>query len=67
MFAIGEKIKDDEQLRIIWQEMEILNACVLSDWEDDGSPIQYDEKWNMKYKKDAESLVAKLIEILEVS
>ncbi len=48
---------------IIWNDMELINACALSEWEDCGRPSNnfFDHIWINKYKKDASILIDKLI------
>ncbi|WP_409526353.1 hypothetical protein [Nitrincola sp. MINF-07-Sa-05] len=44
-----------------WFEMEIVNGVALGEWEDDGRPLIWMEKWNAKYKEDALEVIHDLL------
>jgi len=48
---------------IIWNDMELINACALSEWEECGRPSNnlFNRIWDNKYKKDASILIDKLV------
>jgi len=48
----------------IWFELEILNACVLNDWEENGKPNNFDDIWNTKYRTDAVELIHEFTDFL---
>ena len=56
--AYSEKISD------CWEQLEILNASALDDWEQVGKPIIWKE-WNNKYKHSAIDLSRKLFYEIE--
>ncbi|WP_189530917.1 hypothetical protein [Paludibacterium paludis] len=49
----------------VWFTMEIVNANALSEWEDDGRPVQWSERWIAEFQDDAIDLVGNLIDLLE--
>ncbi|XBS69616.1 hypothetical protein ABK905_25360 [Acerihabitans sp. KWT182] len=49
----------------IWFELEIINASALSDWEDEGRPVDWKNYWESHYKQDSTELVNKLIAVLK--
>lgn len=64
-----EFILNDKNLKIInkdkykdcWNEMEILNAIALAEWEDDGKPLSWEEKWKAIYQNDAKNLITNFL------
>ena len=48
-----------------WFELEMVNAVALADWEDDGRPAHWDDKWEKKYKMDASEVVDELVRLIE--
>lgn len=51
----------------LWfDELEIVNACALSDWEACGRPNNWDVEWKRKFFFDAEKGVEKFLNDLEV-
>lgn len=52
-------------MKEIWFEMEIVNANALSEWEGDGKPAQWRERWLAEFQEDAIDLVGKLIDLFE--
>lgn len=49
-----------------WFEMEIVNALALDEWESDGRPHEWSEKWGVKYRADAEETVKDLLKVLNL-
>jgi hypothetical protein len=43
--------------RSAWFELEIVNATALDEWEADGRPSDWNEKWTNKFLKDAAETV----------
>lgn len=50
----------------IWDEMEIINACALAEWEECGKPKNeiFTEIWIEKYQNEATILVNKMMNFL---
>lgn len=48
-----------------WFELEIVNAVALEEWESDGRPAHWEEKWASKYKGDATEVVHELLMVVE--
>lgn len=48
----------------IWFEMEIVNAIALSEWEEEGRPQQWSDRWRSDFRNDAQELIGDLIELL---
>ncbi|MCK2109366.1 MULTISPECIES: hypothetical protein [Pseudomonas] len=44
----------------IWFEMEIVNALALAEWEEQGSPLAWHERWCEGYQADAQALLSEL-------
>jgi hypothetical protein len=53
------------QYKIAWFELEIINSVALEDWESDGRPRSWNEKWNEKYKREAADAIRLLLEAVE--
>ncbi len=51
--------------RKAWFELEIVNAVALEEWEVDGRPRNWAEKWEAKYKRDASEVVHELLKVVE--
>lgn len=49
----------------LWNDLEVLNACALNDWEEQGKPKDFNNVWNKKYKEDATKLIEKVIDLLQ--
>ncbi|MBR2410786.1 MAG: hypothetical protein IKB08_03580 [Clostridia bacterium] len=49
----------------IWQEMEEINACALSEWEDTSYFSDFSSIWQSKYKKSVETVINKLLSFIE--
>ncbi|KPN70591.1 hypothetical protein AKG09_11310 [Neisseria sp. 83E34] len=58
---------DIDKYKNCWNELEILNSLALSDWEDDGKPINWSKKWEKYYEKDAKDLISNLLNILHMN
>lgn len=43
-----------------WFEVEIVNAVALADWEADGRPVSWDDKWRKLYQSSAADAVTVL-------
>ncbi|AUO04151.1 TPA: hypothetical protein ACXJQO_003497 [Serratia marcescens] len=54
----------DNYLRI-WFELEIINALALSEWEDEGRPVDWKTQWESSYKEDASELMNELMKMLK--
>lgn len=48
----------------VWFELEIVNALALSEWESDGSPLDWKKRWESEYKQEASELVNQLLDML---
>lgn len=48
-----------------WFDLEIINAVALNDWESEGRPKDWSEKWNEKYKKDAANVIQELLNVVD--
>ena len=46
-----------------WFEVEVVNAVALADWEADGRPVSWGDKWRKLYQSSAAEAVA----VLEVA
>ena len=66
LFVEDENVLEEQKKLILhlWEEMEILNACVLSDWEDDNQPDEYTLKWGESYQEDAKKLIKQVTDVL---
>lgn len=53
LFADSKNAEALEPYRSAWLELEIVNATALEEWESDGRPEKWDEKWSQKYKGEA--------------
>lgn len=49
-----------------WFEMEIVNSVALEEWESDGRPPEWNEKWSAKYRPDAEETIRELLKVLDL-
>ena len=49
----------------VWFELEILNALALSQWEEDGCPVNWKAQWDSDYKHDAAHLTKTLLNLLQ--
>ncbi|MDH6163322.1 hypothetical protein M2354_002977 [Leclercia adecarboxylata] len=49
----------------VWFELEILNALALSQWEEDGCPVNWKAQWDSDYKQDAAHLTKTLLNLLQ--
>ncbi|MEN5284316.1 hypothetical protein [Serratia marcescens] len=58
-----EKSRDNYQR--IWFELEIINALALSEWEDEGRPVDWKTHWESNYKEDASELMNELMKMLK--
>lgn len=57
-------VSDAEGWQILWFEMEIVNGLALAEWEEDGSPQDWPYRWREEYQRDAEGLIAELLQLL---
>lgn len=48
-----------------WFELEIVNSVALEEWESDGRPKAWAEKWNDKYREEAAEVVHQLLQVVE--
>lgn len=64
-----KELFEDEQSRNnyqqTWFEMEIVNALALSEWENEGRPVDWRSRWESDYKHDASELIAELLSSLK--
>jgi hypothetical protein len=49
-----------------WFELEIVNAVALEDWESEGRPKDWKEKWDVKYKKDASDVIQEIVKVVRL-
>jgi hypothetical protein len=54
-----------EKYSEIWGELEVLNACMLYEWEKCGKPNDFNKIWTKKYEKDASNMLSVLLEYLK--
>ncbi|MNH37482.1 hypothetical protein D3C79_983920 [compost metagenome] len=57
-------VSDAEGWQTLWFEMEIVNGLALAEWEEDGSPHDWSYRWREGYQRDAEGLIAELLQLL---
>jgi hypothetical protein len=65
---VKELFKDEnsrEDYQHIWFELEIINASALSDWEDEGRPVDWKSRWQSNYKLVASELIDELLNTLK--
>ena len=62
-----EKIDSEfiKHYKAAWFELEIVNSVALEEWESDGRPKNWIEKWEGKYKAEAADVVRQLINVVE--
>jgi len=58
-----EKSIDDYQKT--WFQLEIVNSLALSEWENEGRPVDWQSRWESDYKQDASELIAELLRSLK--
>ncbi|WP_053076567.1 hypothetical protein [Caenimonas sp. SL110] len=51
--------------RAAWFELEIVNATALADWEADGRPKEWLDKWNQVYKAETILVIDHLVEVAD--
>jgi len=56
---------DAERYEKIWFEMEVVNAIALSEWEIDGKPDEWGDRWASEFQRDAVEVTENLINFLE--
>ena len=49
----------------IWFELEIINALALSEWENEGRPTDWKNRWESDYKQDVSELMDELLRTLK--
>ena len=49
----------------IWFELEIVNSLALSNWEEEGRPVDWVKQWDDLYKNDAKELIGSIVRLLE--
>lgn len=54
-----------EQYYRSWFEMELVNSLALAEWEQDGSPREWDKVWNEKYKEEAKETLDEFLEVVK--
>ncbi|WP_260441037.1 hypothetical protein [Pseudomonas putida] len=57
-------VSDAARWESIWFEMEIVNALALSEWEEQGSPLDWHERWCEGYQPDAQALLSELTRLI---
>ncbi|QGU89249.1 hypothetical protein GN242_19400 [Erwinia sorbitola] len=65
---ISELFEDEKskaEYHQLWFELEIINACALSEWEQEGKPTDWQKRWESDYKQDASELMSELLSILK--
>ena len=60
LFSDAEDAEALQAYRDAWFELEIVNATALDEWESEGRPNEWSEKWNGKFFKDAADTVGLL-------
>ncbi len=58
-------IEFQEQYHRAWFEMELVNSLALADWEQDGSPREWDKIWNERYKEEAKETLGEFLEVVK--
>jgi hypothetical protein len=53
LFSNSENADALRRYQSAWFELEIVNATALAEWESEGRPTQWTEKWVAKYRSDA--------------
>ncbi|ATZ12523.1 hypothetical protein [Erwinia amylovora] len=48
----------------IWFELEIINAVALSEWENEGCPRDWQNRWESDYRQEASNLIDMLLNTL---
>ena len=54
-----------EQYDRAWFEMEVVNSLALAEWEQDGSPREWDNVWSKKYKEEASETLFCFLEVVK--
>lgn len=54
-----------ERYRAAWFELEIVNAAALAEWEADGRPKKWDEKWEQIFKGEAIAVIDQMLKVAE--
>ncbi|WP_434120388.1 hypothetical protein [Pseudomonas fortuita] len=54
-------VRDGERWQALWFEMEIVNGVALAEWEEEGSPQDWSNRWRAGYEQDARELVSELL------
>lgn len=57
-------VSDAPRWESIWFEMEIVNALALAEWEEQGSPLDWHERWCEGYQADARALLSELTRLI---
>ncbi|KWU48309.1 hypothetical protein [Pseudomonas palleroniana] len=57
-------VTDCEGWQAIWFEMEIVNGLALAEWEEEGFPQDWSQRWHEGYEQDARELVPELIALI---
>lgn len=57
-------VSDAARWESIWFEMEIVNALALAEWEEQGSPLDWHERWCEGYQADAQALLSELTRLI---
>lgn len=58
-------IESKEKYKEIWFELEIINGLALSEWEEQGRPVDWNTQWESSYRSEASDLVNDLINTLK--
>ncbi|WEK32867.1 MAG: hypothetical protein P0Y58_11955 [Candidatus Pseudomonas phytovorans] len=53
-------VSNARRWQAIWFEMEIVNALALAEWEEQGFPCDWLNRWREEYQSDAQTLLSKL-------
>jgi len=57
-------VSDAAKWESIWFEMEIVNALALAEWEEHGSPLDWQRRWREGYQADAQALLSELTRLI---
>ena len=63
--SIFKNMNSKQEYGCLWEEMEIINAIALNEWEELGRNSNFNFIWGKKYKQDAEQMLRRLVNFLQ--
>ena len=57
-------VADAIEWQRLWFELEIINGLALSQWDDQGKPVDWSYSWNKDYQQEAVALATDLLALL---